>query len=392
LIPGDAITLSYAPRAYGDLRCRIQSIEMPDPARPQLSIEFKLDRTYLLADLAVDGFFSPASVDAVEVDQIAAYSLVELPAPLCAEGRPSLGVLAARPSVLTSGFTVHLGQNYDSTLGLVAPTSFDLIGSWSSFALHGAIAEDYPLATEPIDVTTGMTVRLDGVDLEIDEQTVFSGLSDTLLVFAGTEIMSVVRADLVGIATYRLMLSRAQFGSIRAAHAAAEEVFIVFWSDLLALRHPLFEPFNVADVKLQASTGAGSADISLAPEPTLTFAGRVYAEPGPLNLRVGGNASAPTYGAGADLSIEWSVGDSGTLPWRLDAVMRTSVLRFYDATGVTLLGSLSTAASSATVLNAALIAILGSEVTFQLTVEITSESHWWTLTSPVTPKLTVTKV
>ena len=66
---------------------------------------------------------------------------------------------------------------------------------------------------------------------------------------------------------------------------------------------------------------------------------------------------------------------------------------FYNAPGTVLLGSLTTSADSKSLLlsNAELIAILGSEMSFQLRARLVTDSDWWQVESEDNT-LNVTKI
>jgi len=398
LTPGGLFTLSYPPRGYVDLRCRVIEISVPDPARPLYNVHFELDRSYLLADLSVDGVGEGGGEEAEVVDQIASYRLIELPAALAPEGKLSLSVLASKPSVLTTSFRVHLGKNYDET-GLITPDSYDQVSSHSGWAFHGALVTDYSADTPTID-TEGIIIRLDSADTELPEMTTFDGLSDDLLLFINGEVLSVTYCGLVGVATYQLQVIRERFGSPREAHVTGDEAFLILRSDLLTMQHEHWQPFNTVDMKIQATSGAAAAELASAPNIVQAIDGRIYMEPALTNLRafntfsgIVGSGFFPTYSTGDDIDIYWTLTGDDRLPFRSDLFTQSVRLSFYDATGVTLIDTLDVVLGEFYALtNAALITILGSEVTFQLTAELVTEADWWTLSTEPTGKLLVTKI
>src|SRR6185503_11024349 len=164
------------------------------------------------------------------------------------------------PQAISAGYKVHLGKNYDPSVGEIAPESYDVIGSTDRFAWRGTL-NDALDASEPLmDDARGLQVTLTGPDTELDDVTPFDALADELLAFVGDEIFSISEAELVGVDSYRLSVVRARYGSQRESHAAGAEVFIIRREDLQQLQHPHFQPKNTAVLKIQAFTGQASSD------------------------------------------------------------------------------------------------------------------------------------
>jgi hypothetical protein len=274
----------------------------------------------------------------------------------------------------------------------ISPESFDVIESLGRFALHGTLLADYSADTLVIDESLGVAVRLDGPDTEIEEQMMFDGLTDQLLVFVNNEVMSVVEAQVIGASQYRLSVVRGRFATPLEAHSLGDDAFIVRRDELEPLQHAHFVPGNTVVVKVQAFTGKSVADLGDAPELSLELAGRIYRQTPPTNLRVNGDGVAPSYTSGQGVVIEWTLTDAGALPWRSDLLARSMVVDFYNASGTVLLGTTTTPAGSLSLTNAELQTLLGgAEVSFQLRVRMRTRSDWWELDS-ATVTLLVTKL
>ena len=308
--------------------------------------------------------------------------VVELPAELSPEGKTTLAVLASRPEELTAGYKTLLGNSYSTASGTVyAPETYQVIDAHDRFAWHGRLIEAYAIG-ETIDTETGLKVELDGIDTELDDVEMFNALPDELLLFIGGEIMSISDHGLIGPDSYQVFVIRGRYGTPVQAHALDAEVFIVSRSDLQQLQHPSFQPKNTAVLKLQTFTGQGTSDLELETEHDVAVTGRAYTEPGLKNLAVNDALSGASYGAGDDITITWSLPDTGEIPRLLETMRRLVVLEFYNEDGDVLLGTTTTAAGELTVTNAALQTLLGgSEVSFMLVAKLRTISDWWEVDS-----------
>ena len=265
LTPGAGFLLTYPPRGYDQIQCIVTERNVPDPARPVYQISFRVDRSYLLAGLEVQGGGSGGSgEDPIVVAQIEHMRLIQLPDDLSPEpDRIHVAALCSRPETLTVGFVFHLGQNYDfSGSGTIPALTYDPIASHDRFAWRGELMEAYASGTPTTDELIGIAVRLTGPDVELPEATEFDGLFDDLLVFIGDEICSVFLAQLIGVDEYRLFVIRERFGTAQGSYAAGDEAFIVRREDILGIRHAVMEPTRTVNAKLQAVSGQGQADLS----------------------------------------------------------------------------------------------------------------------------------
>jgi hypothetical protein len=381
LTPGAAFRLVYAPRGHRDLVCRVQERNISSPAAAEFSVSFKLDRSYLNT-VAADGVVQeqnppppPASLQLVNA------VVVELPLALCPEGQLSLAVIAARPDATTVSYKVHLGESYDFS-GAIAPTSYEVLETHNRFAAHGILQADYPSTSEEIDFV-GLIVKLDGVDLSLEEQSPFDGLADDLLVFVGDEIMSVHEVVLVDVDTYRLRVIRGRFATARQSHTAGAHVYVVNRTDVQALQHPQFDVNNEVHFKLQASTGTQLADLGGALVKTKTITGAIYKSTPPKNLRVNGNSENPSYVTGASPLIEWTLTEAGRDHFQPGLLKVTTVLEFLNGSLV-VVGTQSIAAGIASFQpsNAELIALLGgSEISFTIRAQTRTVGDWFEVSS-----------
>ena len=144
-----------------------------------------------------------------------------------------------------------------------------------------------------------------GLDRVIDEQTLFSGLSDSLLAFIGGEVLSIAGAALSGAGRYRLPCIRGRFNSAIEAHAAGADVFIIPKIGLKVLQHPHFQAGNNVQLKVAPFTASAVADLSNIDPTALAVAGRSVSIGAPARLRVNGMAVNAGYDALTAMDIDW---------------------------------------------------------------------------------------
>lgn len=397
LPPGALFQINYTPRNYSGMVCRVTERNLSNPARPEFTITYKVDRSYVFAAVpgssgAVGAPPDPEETAPVAVPQITTARVVELPLALCPEGILSLAVLPIRPSVKTVSCKIHLGQSYDFAGEVLPPESYEVLASNNKFAIHGTVQANYVAVTPTIDNAIGISVLLDGVDALMEEQTEFDGLANDLLAFVGDEILSVLQVVVEGPSLYRLYCVRNRYHTPRQAHAAAAEVFIINRSSLQALQHPGFRYGNTVNLKLQPYSGNAAAELSGAFIWESDIAGAIYSRTAPINLRVNDDAMHPAYGTGAGIQIDLTLTESGRDYFQPGLYQTTTVLEFLDGS-LAVLGTQTLAAgvASLTLSHAALVAILGSEISFTLRAKSRITGELFTIDSdPV--DLFVTKV
>ena len=396
LVPGAAFTFpDYTDRAVGGLIFRVLTRTADDSSKPEFSITFIADRSYLYPAPAKggdDGDADPDSIgqplvgsDPVPVSGI--LRVVELPLALCPEGKLSLAVLMARTDQTLIGFGVNLSKNYGGS-----DDSYALLAQQRGFALHGALLADFSAGVEMVSRDQGLSVQLDGVDLSLEEQTFYDALANKLLVFVGDEIFSVRDWSLLDSGKFTLYCVRARFATPRQDHSAGDEVFIANLTDLVALQHPAFQPGNTPRFKI-APTAQQSADLADVAPLDVAIAGKVYTQTPPINLKVNGARSSASFNAGSDIEIDWSLTEAGRDLYHAELLQNSTVLDFLAGDG-SVLGSteVSAGVSTKSLTNAALVALLGGvEASFTLRAKTKIAGYEFILFS-ASIQLAVTKI
>lgn len=362
LLPGALFRLDYPSRGIVGQVCRVQDRTEDSPGKPQFSIAYKVDLSWLnagdpIVEVAETGEIGEGEDGDPADNTFEAARVIELPLALCPGGQISLCALVRRDSSQQEAYATHLKRDYDFD-GAPAD-SYVLLGAKRNFALHGTIVDACPVG-DVVD-TVGFRVTLDGFDLELGAGSVFDGVSDELLLFIDGEVMSVYRADLEELNVYRVYCLRGRYGTAVAAHDVAADAFIIERARLEPLSHAQFDVGNTATLKLAGITGGAQKDLSTITPIVSTIEGRIYREPALANLRVNGTAPAH-YANGDDVVIEWTI----TLPeadWIQERrFTRTVVVELLVADVV--VSTDETPAGSLRLMNAQLQDRIGGEVSF----------------------------
>lgn len=301
----------YDDRLTG-LRFRVTSRNIGDPSDPKIRLDFTRDYSAVFPTSIATPSDAPRAISKTSLkststpvaDEPVSVKVMELPLALCEGGKLCLTALIARPIARSSGYLVWLKRDYDWQGDPVE--SFENIGSVNRYAQFGKLAEDYPADTFTIDTERGMVVQLEGADQTLDEQSPFTALCDELLVFCGSEVMSVAGVELVAAGQYRLKLVRGRFATPVEAHTTGAECFIMLRSQLPVLSHPHFQPFNTATFKLTLNVPGVSDALATASEFAHDITGFFYAQIPPANLQVNGATRNATRTAGAGVSVSWT--------------------------------------------------------------------------------------
>jgi hypothetical protein len=358
LAPGGLFKLSFSQNGIADLVARVESITHSAPDKSEVSISFREDRGFLNADLALPAGDAPPEDTPIETAPLSHQAIVELPYALLADNQVRLGVLAARGDSLSTGMNIWVQQ---------ASGAYVNFGVTDNFAMRGHLVAEYPAETRLVDEGGRFEIQFDSADRTLDDELALDdALDNTLLLFAGAEILSGFDVTLIGTGHYRLSVVRARYDTKRQAHPVGEEVFVIRRADLphfLASRSPV-------NYKLQPFILQHELDLaSIAPLP-FTLAYRARRPFYPLNLRVNGDGRTPTYGAGAGVSVNWDRTDprravQGPTAVLVPAIERT-VVELLTVGGVLRETFTYPATGPQTITNAQIVAALGAETDFVL--------------------------
>ncbi len=158
LKPGDLFRFSYAHLGIEELVMRVVSTSVSRPEAREVSLEVILDRAYLN-----DAYYLPeddAVIEPVPTDPvpITVQKLIELPRGLADGEKITLSPMVARPNFFTTGYNIHLRQNYNLT-------SVRLTNGLGTVVTTGTIASNYP-PTAIVDETFALQLSFSPAQAE----------------------------------------------------------------------------------------------------------------------------------------------------------------------------------------------------------------------------------
>jgi hypothetical protein len=269
-----------------------------------------------------------------------------------------LGVLAARGDSLSTGMNLWVQQ---------ASGAYVNFGVTDNFALRGHVVAEYPAEPRLVDEAVRLEPQFDSADKTLDDELALDdALDNTLLMFAGTEILSRFDLTLVGAGHYRLSVVSARYDTKRRTHPVGEEVFVIRRADL-----PHFQASRSSvNYKLQPFILQHELDLASATAIPVTLEHRVGRPLAPINLRVNGDGRTPMYAAGVGVSVNWDQSDprrntEGPTETLTPAISQT-VVELLTTGGVLKETFSFPATGPQTITNAQIVAALGAETDFVL--------------------------
>lgn len=197
-------------------RCRRERGTYPQPAQPTL-------------DPRLDPTIDPPA-------DLARYSVAQLPPDLSDAADTVVAALIERPSQSAQSFTLEMSPS-NTWPGQVISTGNTRFAV--AAVLQDALASSFSDATVDVD-----TVGIDWGYFR--PQSAIEQGDDALLAHRAGEWFSVGAITPVGGGIYSLALKRARLGSLPAAHAIGNVIFLILRSDLIALPHAEFANVDIA--------------------------------------------------------------------------------------------------------------------------------------------------
>lgn len=260
-------------------------------------------------------------------------------------------------------------------------SAFKQIAAQPVFAIFGLVAMAYPAETPAIDDQVGLVVDLVSADTDLGEQSIGAALEDTLLVFAGSEVLSVFGSEFITERRVKLWCIRARKATRAKAHAQGEAVYIVPREGLKVITHPQFQVGNTVRLKVCPFTAADWDDPSRVDEVELPIAGEMFKALAPENMRFNGNGISPSYTDGQGGVIEWSLPELRSAFSKNTHLSFMTVVEFMDGDGA-VLGSRTVGDSRLALAAADLVAILGGvAVDFTLRAATKTQNREWSVLS-----------
>jgi hypothetical protein len=353
------VALDYPDLDLASARFRVAQKTISSPERPAVELELRQDRSHLNAAYHLPGPDEPVEPDEYGASAPAWSGIVEAPYGLTRREDLVFAFLPVRAGQLCTDYLVYQQQRNGK---------YKEMSRGSRFAQRAHVVTAYPADTRLIDQTTRLELQFDSDDNTIDDLDLDDALSDTVLLFAGDEILSVFDAELLGVGHYRVSTVRGRFGTPRLTHAVDAPLYLMPRADLL-LRDTTLKYLPVW--RYVPGLQLNYAAFEDCPDVTSSYRWVALRPLAPANLKVNGDGHAPTYGSGEDIEVSWIVTDKRRCvvdPLQaLDPEITTTVLEVRgldDSLKATL--SFGGSASPRTITNAQLVAALGGEISFRL--------------------------
>jgi hypothetical protein len=192
----------------------------------------------------------------IEALDITTHKVLELPGGLKEDQGVQIALLALRPPKSPMlGFHVYLSTDAGAT--------FARISSRNSFAVFGKVKQAAYNVTAALDTATGMYVDVYGPDVDrLLWMTPQQRDDNTLLCFAGTEIMSVGQVTAIGSGRFRVFFQRGLYGTAIGSHAIDTDVWFIERDRITEMTNAAFVAGAAVKFKLEGYTHAGEIDIA----------------------------------------------------------------------------------------------------------------------------------
>jgi len=347
-----------------------------------VDLELRQDRSHLNTAYHLPGPDEPVDDTEYAAAAPAWSGIVEAPYGLTRSEDLVFAFLPVRAGQLCTNFLVYQKQRNGK---------YKEMSRGNRFAQRAHVVTGYPAGTRLIDEATRLELQFDSDDNTIDDLDLDDALGDSVLLFAGDEILSVFDAELLGEGHYRVSVVRGRFGTPRLAHQVDDPLYLIPKADLLLRDTTLkYLPVWRYVPGLQANVAA----FEDCPDVTSSYRWVGLRPLAPANLKVNGDGHAPTYSSGQGIEVSWTVTDKRRClvdPLQAMAPEITTTVLEIRVLDDTLKATLSFggSASPQTITNAQIVAALGGEVSFRLRAYF-ERKH--TFRSLAYDTITVTKV
>lgn len=289
LIAGDRFVFDYAPYSL-QIVARVVS-RQDDSTGGEVTIQFEAERGLAPLPYVTAGDTRP-NVEQIVPTGVTNARIFQLPASYLGEPTPAVVPLVERPAAAVVGFNSFFS---------VAGSSYDLLGQSLAWAVRATTTADTALNA----IT--LTVSASGLDIGLlQPQSAQAQDDNTLLVFIGSEILSVGAVTALGSGQYSLAVLRGRFGSTPFSHASGSVAYIIPRANLQVYRHANFpRTASVRYFKVQTYTVNDEQALASALGLTFTFADRGVANPTELTATAQNNAVFLSWKNPADLDLDF---------------------------------------------------------------------------------------
>lgn len=301
---GGLIRFTWAESGLTNFVGIVESIIVPGPGSTFWQIEFRTWHNDLYNDNATPiGVLTPPTESVIEVSDVYASKIFELPLGLATQSDITLAPLVARGDSLTTGANIWLKQG----------TTYDQIAQMSGFAIKGVLQFAYTYDTDWFDDSSLIQVTLQSPEKSLETQTDQQAQSNTLLAIINPgsnqeEIVSVNTVVWVSGNLYSIEGYRGRYDTRRRTHTSGSPVWIIE----RALLEQIYDSNIISvgstyDVKIQPYLGSQEYDLaSLTAITSPQVAGRAARVQAPIHTTLNGLESDITYDSATDdIALAW---------------------------------------------------------------------------------------
>ena len=361
---GDVFDLTFATSELNALRVRAERVTRSGPDDPEIDVAWIEDRSHFNADEYAVAADIPVDPIIIVPEQLDRFQLWEATFGWAGSEETVLLAVGSRGDGFTDRF--HLWTE-------IAPDSYDHLVSSDNFGVRVQVLSAMPAAGELVGEIDCVIVS---PDKEIVDATFAMAQNKLSMIFIGDEVVWVWDPVLIGADQYRWQFARARYGTSRGEHGVGTNgvwVTSTAESPILDISLAAVRGEQETSWKAQPELFGHAADLALSPPNDITLYGRSYRPFAPINLRAFDDGVAPIYTTGQDITVNWDMtspvrcntpaGEDLTGHTFADAVK----LQILDPGTMAVVGEWSVSTTGpATITNAALVAALGSEISFIL--------------------------
>lgn len=290
--PGDLVTLDYPDLDLVGVRFRVLERTTPSPERPAVELDLRQDRSHLNAAYHLPGEDTPPAAPTYQAEPPAYSGIIEPPAGLTRSDSLTFAFLPVRAERMSNTYLV-----YQKKLS----GSFKKMSQGYRFAQRAHVVTTYPADTRLIDQTTRLELEFDTDDNTIEDLNLDDALLDTMLVFAGDEILSIFDAELIGTGHYKVSAVRKRYCTPKLTHPAGEALYLMPREDLVFRDTTIkYQPVW----RYQPGLSLNVAVLTDCPDVVSNYRWVAYLPHAPENLRVNGDGKAPTYRTGEGVTVD----------------------------------------------------------------------------------------
>jgi hypothetical protein len=300
-LPGSLYNLAYPLYDIDSMIVRVTKIEEDGPESEIITVYATEDPRYAgqtcvrsIPETRPDPIILP-------IDTLSNVVVIEVPYVIVNEESIIMGVSASRVTGNEIGYGVYISND---------GTTYTLLGSSSSWGVHGTLIDPYPITTYTIDDEVGFEVLFGNDDGSTLETTTRGGLfTNQNLGLLGNEFIAVQNITPVSTRRYRFTgVLRGKYETLKQHHAAGEDFYFLGERglNLFSADPSVFYYQGIRYVKVVAFNGVSYSSLSDATAYTINFDKRAFTPYCPTNLKANdcGLDYRATYST--DVVLTWS--------------------------------------------------------------------------------------